>query len=229
MSELEKKKILNTDLLTVTGRKVIDNIKDAKNLNEKVIRTVDEPYSEDGGIAILFGNLAPDGAVVKKSAVEAEMLTHEGSARVFDSEEDAMQAILGGKIKSGEVIVIRYEGPKGGPGMREMLGPTSAIAGAGQDKEVALLTDGRFSGGSRGAAIGHISPEAQEGGPIAVIRDGDIIKIDIPNKRLDVKLSKEEIDKRLKEWEMPEYKVREGYLYRYAKQVSSASSGAVFK
>ncbi len=229
MSELEKKKILNTDLLTVTGRKVIDNIKDAKNLNEKVIRTVDEPYSEDGGIAILFGNLAPDGSVVKKSAVEAEMLTHEGSARVFDSEEDAMQAILGGKIKSGEVIVIRYEGPKGGPGMREMLGPTSAIAGAGQDKEVALLTDGRFSGGSRGAAIGHISPEAQEGGPIAVIRDGDIIKIDIPNKRLDVKLSKEEIDKRLKEWEMPEYKVREGYLYRYAKQVSSASSGAVFK
>ena len=229
MSELKKKKILNTDLLTVTGRKVIDNIKDAKNLNEKVIRTVDEPYSEDGGIAILFGNLAPDGAVVKKSAVEAEMLTHEGPARIFDSEEDAMQAILGWKIKSGEVVVIRYEGPKGGPGMREMLGPTSAIAGAGQDREVALLTDGRFSGGSRGAAIGHISPEAQEGGPIAVVRDGDIIKIDIPNKRLDVKLSKEEIDKRLKEWEMPEYKVREGYLYRYAKQVSSASSGAVFK
>ncbi len=229
MSELKKKKILNMDLLTVTGRKVIDNIKDAKNLNEKVIRTVDEPYSEDGGIAILFGNLAPDGAVVKKSAVEAEMLTHEGPARIFDSEEDAMQAILGWKIKSGEVVVIRYEGPKGGPGMREMLGPTSAIAGAGQDREVALLTDGRFSGGSRGAAIGHISPEAQEGGPIAVVRDGDIIKIDIPNKRLDVKLSKEEIDKRLKEWEMPEYKVREGYLYRYAKQVSSASSGAVFK
>ena len=229
MSELKKKKILNTDLLTVTGRKVIDNIKDAKNLNKKVIRTVEDPYSEDGGLSILFGNLAPDGSVVKKSAVEAEMLTHEGPARVFDSEEDAMQAILGGKIKSGEVIVIRYEGPKGGPGMREMLGPTSAIAGAGQDREVALLTDGRFSGGSRGAAIGHISPEAQEGGPIAVVRDGDIIKIDIPNKRLDMKLSKEEIDKRLKEWEMPEYKVREGYLYRYAKQVSSASSGAVFK
>jgi dihydroxy-acid dehydratase len=229
MAELSKKGLLDTSLLTVTGRKVEDNIKDAGNLNTEIIRPIENPYSKDGGIAVLFGNLAPEGAVVKQSAVDKDMLTHKGPARVFDSEEEAMKEILGGKIEKGEVVVIRYEGPKGGPGMREMLGPTSAIAGAGLDKEVALLTDGRFSGGSRGAAIGYMSPEAQEGGPIAVIRDGDIIKIDIPNKHLDVDLSRQEIEKRLKEWKQPEYKIKEGYLYRYAMQVSSASKGAVFK
>ncbi len=229
MAELNKEGLLDTSLLTVTGRKVEDNIRDADNLNTEIIRPIENPYSKDGGIAVLFGNLASEGAVVKQSAVDKDMLTHNGPARVFDSEEEAMKEILGGKIKKGEVVVIRYEGPKGGPGMREMLGPTSAIAGAGLDKEVALLTDGRFSGGSRGAAIGYMSPEAQEGGPIAVIRDGDIIKIDIPNKRLDVDLSRQEIEKRLEEWKQPEYKIKEGYLYRYAMQVSSASKGAVFE
>lgn len=229
MAELNKKGLINTELITATAKSVGDNIKDAKNLNEEVIRPIDNPYSPDGGIAILFGNLAPEGAVVKQSAVDKDMLVHKGPARVFDSEEDGMKAILGGQINKGEVVVIRYEGPKGGPGMREMLGPTSAIAGVGLAKEVALLTDGRFSGGSRGAAIGHISPEAQEGGPIAIIKDGDMINIDIPNKRLDIDLSQEEITKRLKGWKMPEYKIKEGYLYRYAQQVTSASTGAVFK
>lgn len=229
MAELNKKGLINTELITATAKSVGDNIKDAKNLNEEVIRPIDNPYSPDGGIAILFGNLAPEGAVVKQSAVDKDMLVHKGPARVFDSEEDGMKAILGGQINKGEVVVIRYEGPKGGPGMREMLGPTSAIAGVGLAKEVALLTDGRFSGGSRGAAIGHISPEAQEGGPIAIIKDGDMINIDIPNKRLDIDLSQEEITKRLKDWKMPEYKIKEGYLYRYAQQVTSASTGAVFK
>ncbi|MEW6097442.1 MAG: dihydroxy-acid dehydratase [bacterium] len=227
--ELNKKGLINTELMTVTGKPVKDNIKNVKNLDEDVIRPIDNPYSQDGGIAILFGNLAPEGAVVKQSAVDKDMRVHRGPARIFDSEEDGMKAILDGVIKKGEVIVIRYEGPKGGPGMREMLGPTSAIAGTGMDKYVALLTDGRFSGGSRGAAIGHISPEAQEGGPIAIIKDGDMINIDIPNKRLNVELSQEEIDKRFKSWKMPEYKIKEGYLHRYAKQVSSASTGAVFK
>jgi len=229
MAELDKKGLIDTELITVTGRSIKDNIKGVKNLDEEVIRPIDNPYSQDGGLAILFGNLAPEGAVVKQSAVDKDMLVHKGPARVFNSEEDGMKAILGGKIKKGEVIVIRYEGPKGGPGMREMLSPTSAIAGVGLDKYVALLTDGRFSGGSRGAAIGHISPEAQEGGPIAIIKDGDVISIDIPNKQLNVELSQEEINKRLKEWKMPEYKIKEGYLYRYAKQVTSASTGAVFK
>lgn len=229
MAELNKKGLIDTELLTVTAKSVGENIKETKNLNEEIIRPIDNPYSQDGGIAILFGNLAPEGAVVKQSAVDKDMLVHRGPARVFDSEEDGMKAILGGQINKGEVIVIRYEGPKGGPGMREMLGPTSAIAGVGLGKEVALLTDGRFSGGSRGAAIGHISPEAQEGGPIAIIKDGDMINIDIPNKRLDIDLSQEEITKRLKDWKMPEYKIKEGYLYRYAQQVTSASTGAVFK
>lgn len=229
MAELNKKGLINTELITATAKSVGDNIKDAKNLNEEVIRPIDNPYSPDGGIAILFGNLAPEGAVVKQSAVDKDMLVHKGPARVFDSEEDGMKAILGGQINKGEVVVIRYEGPKGGPGMREMLGPTSAIAGVGLAKEVALLTDGRFSGGSRGAAIGHISPEAQEGGPIAIIKDGDMINIDIPNKRLDIDLSQEELIRRLKDWKIPEYKIKEGYLYRYAQQVTSASTGAVFK
>jgi len=229
MVELNKKDLIRTELITCSAKPVKENIKEAKNLNEEVIRPIDNPYSNDGGIAILFGNLAPDGAVVKQSAVAKDMLIHRGPARIFNSEEDGMKAILSGVIQKGEVIVIRYEGPKGGPGMREMLGPTSAIAGVGLDKDVALLTDGRFSGGSRGAAIGHISPEAQEGGPIAIIKNGEMINIDIPNKRLDIELSKEEIESRLKTWQMPEYKIKEGYLYRYAKEVSSASSGAVFK
>ncbi|MFH1563069.1 MAG: dihydroxy-acid dehydratase [Nitrospirota bacterium] len=229
MAELNRKGLLDLDAQTVTGKQVKDNIQGAKNLNPQVIRPLEDPYSNNGGIAILFGNLAPEGAVVKQSAVDKNMLVHQGQAKIFDAEEDGMKAILEGKINKGEVVVIRYEGPKGGPGMREMLGPTSAIAGVGLDKEVALLTDGRFSGGSRGAAIGHISPEAQEGGTIAIIKDGDIIKIDIPNKRLDVELSPEEIDRRLKDWKAPDYKIKEGYLYRYAQQVTSASTGAVFK
>jgi dihydroxy-acid dehydratase len=229
MGELVKKDLLDIKQMTVTGKTVKDNINKAHSLDEEIIRPVDSPYSPDGGLAILFGNLAPDGAVVKKSAVDPSMLKHSGPARIFDSEEDAMQAIMDGKISKGDVVVIRYEGPKGGPGMREMLSPTSAIAGVGLDKDVALITDGRFSGGTRGAAIGHISPEAQEGGPIAVIREGDIINIDIPGKSLDVGLGQEEIDKRLKKWVRPDYKVKKGYLYRYAKQVTSANTGAVFK
>ncbi len=229
MAELNKKGLINTELLTVTGKNVKDNIKGARNLSPDIIRPIDNPYSKDGGIAILFGNLAPDGAVVKKSAVDEKMLVHSGPARVFNSEDDAMKAILARLIRKGEVIVIRYEGPKGGPGMREMLGPTSAIAGVGLDKDVALLTDGRFSGGTRGAAIGHISPEAQEGGPIAVIKNGDTIEIDIPNKHLNVSLEEAELKKRLKKWKRPAYKIKEGYLYRYAQMVSSASTGAVFK
>jgi dihydroxy-acid dehydratase len=229
MMELNKKKLIDTGLLTVTGKKVGENIRDAANLDPEVIRPIDSPYTPDGGLAVLFGNLAPDGAVVKKSAVDEGMLVHEGPARVFDSEEDAMKAILGGKIKSGDVVVIRYEGPKGGPGMREMLGPTSAIVGEGHGSDVALITDGRFSGGTRGAAIGHVSPEAQEGGVIAAVKEGDMIRIDIPAKSLELKLDKAEIDKRLRGWQRPDYKVKEGYLYRYAKQVTSASTGAIFK
>jgi dihydroxy-acid dehydratase len=229
MVELNKKKLIDTGLLTVTGKKVGENIRDAANLDPEVIHPIDSPYTPDGGLAILFGNLAPDGSVVKKSAVDEGMLVHEGPARVFDSEEDAMKAILGGKIKSGDVVVIRYEGPKGGPGMREMLGPTSAIVGEGHGNDVALITDGRFSGGTRGAAIGHVSPEAQEGGVIAVVKEGDIIKIDIPNKSLELAVDKAEIEKRLGQWKKPDYKIKEGYLYRYAKQVTSASTGAIFR
>ena len=229
MAELNKKKLLDTNVLTVTGKKVKDNIKGVHNLDTSVIRPINIPYSPDGGLAILFGSLAPDGAVVKKSAVDPSMLVHKGPARIFQSEEDAMAAIMNNKIKRGDVVVIRYEGPKGGPGMREMLSPTSAIAGVGLDKDVALITDGRFSGGTRGACIGHVSPEAQEGGPIAILKNGDIICIDIPKKRLDVEISKAEIAKRLKKWKKPDYKVKEGYLYRYAKQVTSANTGAIFE
>ncbi len=229
MAELNKKKLIHLDLITASGRTVKENIRDAKNMDTEVIRSIDNPYTKDGGLAILFGNLAPDGAVVKKSAVAESMLTHEGPARVFDAEENAMKAILDGKIKKGDVVVIRYEGPKGGPGMREMLGPTSAIAGVGLDKDCALITDGRFSGGTRGAAIGHVSPEAQEGGPISLVQEGDKIKIDIPNKRLELLVGDGELAKRKEKWQKPELRVKTGYLYRYAKQVTSASTGAVFK
>ena len=229
MAELKKKDLLNVGIKTVTCKTVNANIRGVKNMDPEVIRPVNKPYSKDGGLSILFGNLAPDGAVVKKSAVDKSMLKHEGPARIYESEESAMKAIMGGKIKKGDVVVIRYEGPKGGPGMREMLSPTSAIAGVGLDKDVALITDGRFSGGTRGAAIGHISPEAQEGGVIAIVKEGDRIRIDIPGKKLDLLVDKKEIEKRLKKWTHPDYKIKEGYLYRYAKQVTSASTGAIFK
>ncbi|MFH1798679.1 MAG: dihydroxy-acid dehydratase [Candidatus Omnitrophota bacterium] len=229
MAQLNKKKLIHTNLITVTGLTVKENIHGAVNLDPEVIRPIENPYSDDGGLSVLFGNLAPLGAVVKKSAVDKTMLSHEGPARVFDSEETAMKAILGGKIQKGDVVVIRYEGPKGGPGMREMLGPTSAIAGVGLDKDVALITDGRFSGGTRGAAIGHISPEAQEGGVIAVVEEGDKIRVDIPNKSLELLVSKEDIETRLKKWQRPDYKVKHGYLYRYARQVTSASTGAIIR
>ncbi|RKD24921.1 dihydroxy-acid dehydratase [Caminicella sporogenes DSM 14501] len=229
MNELFKKGLINENLITVTGYTVGENIKDKNVKNYKVIRSVDNPYRNKGGLAILRGNLAPDGAVVKESAVAREMLRHEGPAKVFNSEEEAVKAIFNGEIKKGDVVVIRYEGPKGGPGMREMLSPTSAIAGMGLDKDVALLTDGRFSGATRGAAIGHISPEAMEGGLIALLEDGDIIQIDISNKKLDVKLSEEEIKRRREKFVKPKPKVTKGYLARYAKLVTSANTGAVLK
>lgn len=229
MKELSKKGLLNIELITVTGRTVGENIEKACVLDREVIRSVDNPYSPTGGIAILKGNIAPDGAVVKRSAVAPEMLCHKGSAKVFDSEDDAINAIYNRRIVKGDVVIIRYEGPKGGPGMREMLGPTSAIAGMGLDKDVALITDGRFSGATRGASIGHVSPEAMEGGPIAVVKDGDIISINIPGGRLDVEIPDEELKKRMAEWKAPEPRITGGYLGRYAKLVSSASTGAVFK
>jgi dihydroxy-acid dehydratase len=228
MAELGKGKLINTKAMTVTGNKVQENITSSPILNQEVIRPLEHPYHPTGGLVILSGNLAPEGAVVKSSAVDPEMLKNQGPARVFASEEEALQVILAKKIKPGDVIVIRYEGPKGGPGMREMLAPTSAIAGIGMDKEVALITDGRFSGGTRGAAIGHISPEAAEGGPIGVIKDGDIIEIDIPAKQLRLHLSDEEIQGRLNQWKSPEPKIKSGYMYRYAQMVTSASTGAVF-
>jgi dihydroxy-acid dehydratase len=229
MGELNKKGLLDLDQITVSGKNIGEIIGSADSLDKEIIRPIDSPYSEDGGLAILFGNLAPDGAVVKKSAVDPSMLKHSGPARIFETEESAMEAIMAGKIEKGDVLVIRYEGPKGGPGMREMLSPTSALAGAGLDKDVALITDGRFSGGTRGAAIGHISPEAKDKGPIAIVREGDIIEIDIPERSLNIKLSREEMDKRFSKWTEPDYKVKKGYLYRYAKQVSSANTGAIFK
>ncbi|KYO66140.1 dihydroxy-acid dehydratase [Thermovenabulum gondwanense] len=227
MKELSKKGLIHLDQLTVTGKTVGENIEKAGTPDGDVIRTVENPYRETGGLAVLFGNLAPDGAVVKEAAVAPEMLYHEGPAKVFDSEEEAVDAILNGKIIKGDVVVIRYEGPKGGPGMREMLSPTSAIAGMGLDKDVALITDGRFSGATRGASIGHVSPEAMEGGPIALIKDGDRIRIDIKGRRLDVLLSREELQEREKSWVCPPPKVKEGYLARYSRMVTSASTGAV--
>lgn len=229
MSELNKKNLLNLNCITATGKTVEENIKDAKVLDYSVIKHIEEPYSQTGGIAVLKGNLAPDGAVVKRSAVLKEMLVHKGPAKVFNSEEEAIEAIMGKKIVEGDVVVIRYEGPKGGPGMREMLSPTSAICGMGLDTSVALITDGRFSGATKGAAIGHVSPEAAEGGNIALVEDGDIISIDITNGNLDLLVSDEELAKRRSNLKPVEPKVKEGYLARYAKLVSSASSGAVFK
>ena len=229
MNELSKKNLLNLDLITATGKTVGENIKGVVNRNPEVIRPVENPYSETGGIAVLKGNLAPDTGVVKRSAVVPEMMVHQGPARVFDCEEDAITAIKGGKIVAGDVVVIRYEGPKGGPGMREMLNPTSAIAGMGLGSSVALITDGRFSGASRGASIGHISPEAAVGGPIALVEEGDIISIDIPNNKLDVLVSDEELAKRKAAWTPREPKVTTGYLSRYAKMVTSGNRGAVLE
>ncbi|MCL6088478.1 MAG: dihydroxy-acid dehydratase [Actinobacteria bacterium] len=229
MNELLKNNMIDGDLITVTGKKVKDNISSCKILNKEVIRTVDNAYLPDGGLKILYGNIAPEGAVVKKSAVDPSMYKHKGAARIFDSEEEAVSAIMGSKINSGDVIVIRYEGPKGGPGMREMLAPTSAIAGIGLDKEVALITDGRFSGATKGASIGHISPEAMAGGPLAIVNEGDVIEIDINNNSINLLVSDDEISKRLKNWKAPQAKIREGYLNRYAKLVTSASRGAVLQ
>ncbi|MBY7025716.1 MULTISPECIES: dihydroxy-acid dehydratase [Clostridium] len=229
MNELSKKDILDLSCITVTGKTQGENIKGVTVKDYEVIRPIDNPYSENGGIAVLRGNLAPDGAVVKRAAVLPEMLVHEGPARVFNSEEDANEAIFDKKINSGDVIVIRYEGPKGGPGMREMLQATAAIAGMGLDDSVALITDGRFSGATRGASIGHVSPEAASGGMIGLIEDGDIISIDINNAKLEVKLSDEEIQRRKLKFKPLEPKVKDGYLSRYAKLVSSASEGAILK
>ena len=229
MNEISKKGLLNLDCITVTGKTVGENIKGCVNKNPEVIRPVENPYSETGGIAILRGNLAPDSAVVKRSAVAPEMLKHEGPARVFDCEEDAIAAIKGGKIVEGDVVVIRYEGPKGGPGMREMLNPTSAIAGMGLGSTVALITDGRFSGASRGASIGHASPEAAVGGPIALVEEGDTISIDIDNHQLNVLVSDEELAARKAKWQPREPKVTSGYLARYASLVTSADKGAVLQ
>jgi dihydroxy-acid dehydratase len=229
MNELNKKGLLHTDVMTATGQTVGENIAGCVNKNPDVIRPIDNPYSETGGIAVLKGNLAPDSAVVKRSAVVEEMLVHEGPARVFECEEDAIEAIKSGKIVSGDVVVIRYEGPKGGPGMREMLNPTSAIAGMGLGSSVALITDGRFSGASRGASIGHVSPEAALGGPIALVEEGDIIKIDIPANKLELDVSDEVLAERKKNWKPREPKVTTGYLARYANLVTSGNTGAILK
>ncbi|OPX84160.1 MAG: Dihydroxy-acid dehydratase [Pelotomaculum sp. PtaB.Bin104] len=228
MAELSKKGLINLEARTVAGT-VGDNLRSKIVYRRDVIRSVEDPYSPSGGIAVLRGNLALDGAVVKKSAVAPEMLKHSGPARVFESEDEAVKAITEKKINKGDVIVIRYEGPKGGPGMREMLTPTATVAGLGLDKDVALLTDGRFSGATRGASIGHISPEAADGSAIAIVREGDIIDIDIPNNSLNVRLSQDEISNRLKNWQPPEPKVKKGYLARYARHVTSASTGAIIK
>ena len=228
MNELAKDNRLDLSLMTVSGKTVGENIKDCKALNNDVIRPIDNPYTKTGGLAVLFGTLAPNGSVVKRSAVAKEMLVHKGPARVFDSEEAAIAAIYDGKIKSGDVVVIRYEGPAGGPGMREMLSPTSAICGMGLDKEVALITDGRFSGATRGASIGHISPEAVSGGPIAYIKEGDIISIDIPNYSIELEVSEDEMNKRRQEMKITPREVS-GYIKRYSKLVSSADKGAIIE
>jgi dihydroxy-acid dehydratase len=229
MKELSRKGLINTECLTVTGRSVKENIEDSRIRDKTVIRPLERPYHMQGGLAVLFGNLAASGCVVKQSAVVRRMLRHVGPARVFDSEEKATSAIMAGRIKKGDVVIIRYEGPKGGPGMREMLMPTSAIAGMGLDADVALVTDGRFSGGTRGAAIGHVSPEAMEGGPIAVVEDGDTIAIDIPKRRITLKVSENEIKMRLSKWRPPKSRISRGYMARYARAVSSGGEGAVLK
>ncbi len=227
MKELAEKGLVNTSVLTCTLKTLGENLGPARVKDRRVIRPLSDPHSLEGGIAILYGSLAPDGAVVKRSAVAKEMLVNEGRARVFDSEDDAAQTIMGRGINPGDIVVIRYEGPKGGPGMREMLSPTSAIAGMGLDKDVALITDGRFSGGTRGAAIGHVSPEAMECGPVALVEEGDTIRIDIPGGRVDLLVPDEELEKRRKAWKKPEPKVKSGYLARYARMVSSGALGAV--
>lgn len=228
MGELNRGGLIHQTALTVTGKSIGKNLKGKRIQNPEVIRPMERPYHSTGGLAVLFGNLAPEGAVVKRSAVDDAMLKHKGPARIFDSEEKAIKVILGGKIQKGEVLVIRYEGPKGGPGMREMLSPTSAIVGIGRDRDVALLTDGRFSGGSRGAAIGHISPEAAEGGPIAIVQNGDQIEIDIPGKKLNLLIPEEELKKRLSLWKPPKKELK-GYLKRYARLVQSAHTGATLE
>ena len=229
MAELAKANLLDTTLPTCTGKTIAENLSGVVNRDPELIRPIDNPYSTTGGIAVLKGNLAPDGCVVKQSAVAQEMMVHEGPARVFDCEDDAIAAIYAGKIVAGDVVIIRYEGPKGGPGMREMLNPTSAIAGMGLDKEVALITDGRFSGATRGASIGHVSPEAASGGPIGLVQEGDIIAIDIPNRSICVKVSEEELARRKANWVCPEPRIKTGYLARYAKMVSSADRGAILE
>ncbi len=229
MNELYKTQLLNGELITATGKSVRENIKDSLILDGEVIRSASDPYTVDGGLAVLWGNLAPEGCIVKKSAVDPSMFSHRGPARIFSSEEEAMEAILDGKIEKGDIIMIRYEGPKGGPGMREMLAPTSAIAGAGLDRDVALITDGRFSGATRGASIGHVSPEAQAGGPIALVEEGDLIEIDIPENRLSLSVDDIEMENRKKKWSAPEPKIKQGYLARYARLVTSASRGAVLE
>ncbi len=229
MKELQKKGLIDDSLMTVTGKSVKENLETVKNLDHRIIKDIDAPNSPTGGIAVLFGNIAPKGCVVKRSAVDPSMLKHTGPARVFDSEEEAIDAIYNGKIVKGDVVVIRYEGPKGGPGMREMLNPTSALAGMKLDKDVALITDGRFSGATRGAAIGHVSPEAASQGPIAVIREGELIDIDINAGTIDLRIDAEEMQRRLDVWQPPQPKVSEGWLARYARLVSSADEGAVLK
>ncbi|MEG2209866.1 MAG: dihydroxy-acid dehydratase [Eubacterium sp.] len=229
MAEISKLGLLKTDIVTTTGKTIAENIKEVKNLNTDVIRPVDNPYSKTGGIAVLKGSLAPDTCVVKQSAVLPEMLVHEGPAKVYESEEAAQKAINGGEITEGDVIVIRYEGPKGGPGMREMLNPTSAIMGMGLGNSVALITDGRFSGATRGACVGHVSPEAAAGGPIAFVKDGDMITIDIPNRSIELKVNDDEMTKRRENWVPKEPDIKTGYLARYAKQVSSANKGAILE
>lgn len=229
MKEMSKKNLLDLSLITVTGKTIGDSVAAARNTDEEVIRPIDNPYSQTGGIAVLSGSLAPDGAVVKRSAVAPEMLSHKGPARVFNSEEEAIKAIFGKKINPGDVIIIRYEGPKGGPGMREMLSPTSAIAGMGLDKSVALITDGRFSGATRGASIGHVSPEAASGGPIALVEEGDMINIDIDNHTLDILVDEKVLEERRKNLGPFESRVKTGYLYRYSKHVTSARQGAIIK
>ena len=229
LAELAKKNLIKTDIMTVTGKTIAENIKYAKNLNPEILRPIENPYSSTGGIAILFGNLAPDGTVVKRSACAKELMKHSGPARVFDDEKDAMEAVQSRKIKAGDVVVIRYEGPKGGPGMREMLAVTAALAGQGLDKDVALITDGRFSGATRGASLGHCSPEAAVGGPIALVKEGDIITLDIDNYKIKLEVSDEELEKRRAEWKAPQPKVSSGYLARYARFVSSADKGAILQ
>lgn len=229
MSRLLEAGLIDGDLITVTGKTVAENLAEVRVLDDEVIRPVDRPYHAEGGLAVLYGRLAPDGAVVKQSAVSPEMMIHTGPARIFDSEEEATEAIFSGKIKAGDVVIIRYEGPKGGPGMREMLGPTSALAGMGLDKCVALITDGRFSGATRGASIGHVSPEAAEGGPIGLLKDGDLIVIDIPARKLDVEVSDEELSLRRKQWKPILRKLDSPFLERYRAFVTSGAKGAVLE